>query len=291
MTARMRRTADRTELTRFVDATFRYADDATAAVLRTFVEGSSELLWSVRVTLNGAGLDPLIEHAAHHATKAANARRPAVFAPPVATFTGTRTRESDLGNGLVLTIEADRAPAVAWRNLQFVLGPPTVVVASGGEWTDPESGEVEAKLHLHWRCKEPSCTAPEHALLKRARALACRFAGADATGVSLVHPFRWPGSWHRKGEPRLARIVALRPEVEIDVAEAIELLEPLIPRSRGCGRSRIGTALPPQLPEQDLQALGEIIANADREWADWNRLGLALFAASGGSDVPRSTVR
>ena len=39
------------------------------------------------------------------------------------------------------------------------------------------------------------------------------------------------------------------------------------------------------LDEHDLAALGEIIANADREWADWNRLGMAFFAASNGSDA------
>ena len=100
MTAKARLQADRAELARFVDATFRYADEATAAVLRTFAEGSNEVLASVRVPLNGTGLDRLVEHAAYQATKAANAARPAVFAPPVATFVGTRARERDLANGL-----------------------------------------------------------------------------------------------------------------------------------------------------------------------------------------------
>ena len=285
MKAKIRLEADRAELARFVDATFRYADDGTEAVLRTFVEGSNEVLGSVRVPLNGVGLDPIVDHATHQATKAANAVRPAVFAPPVATFLGRRTRERDLGNGLVLSVEADQAPAIALRNLQFVLGPPTVVVASGGHWTDPETGEVEDKLHLHWRCKEPSRTTSEHALLKRARALACAFVGADATAVSLVHPLRWPGSWHRKNEPRLAWIVALKPDVEIDPSEAIELLKPLIPMPCTRGPSRVGSAAISELDERDLVALTEIIANADRAWADWNRLGMALFAASGGSEA------
>ena len=114
----------------------------------------------MRVPLNGAGLNPIIDHAAHQATRAANAARPAVFAPPVATFIGDRARERDLGNGLVLTVEADHAPAVARRNLEFVLGRATVVVASGGCWTDPETGEVEDKLHLHWRCREPPGPGP-----------------------------------------------------------------------------------------------------------------------------------
>jgi Primase C terminal 2 (PriCT-2) len=285
MTAKPRREADRAELARFVDATFRYADDGTHAVLRTFAEGSSEVLDSVRVPLNGAGLDALIDHAVRQATKAANGRRPAVFAPPVATFIGDRARERDLANGLVLTLEADKAPAVARRNLQFVLGPPTVVVASGGHWTDPETGEVEDKLHLHWRCKEPSRTASEHDLLKRARALACTFVGADATAITPAHPLRWPGSWHRKHEPRLARILDLRPEVEIDPSEVVELLEPLIPARPAGKHRRGGSDHDSELDHRDLAALGEIIANPDREWADWNRLGMAFFAASNGSEA------
>jgi predicted P-loop ATPase len=285
MTAKVRLEADRAELARFVDATFKYADDGTDAVLRTFAEGSNEVLGTVRVPLNGAGLDPVIEHAAHQATKAANAARPAVFAPPVATFIGDRTRERDLGNGLVLTVEADQAPTIARRNLQFVLGSPTVVVASGGHWTDPESGEVEDKLHLHWRCKEPSRTTSEHALLKRARALACTFVGADATAITPAHPLRWPGSWHRKNEPRLARIVDLRPDVEIEPSEVVELLQPLIPVQRAGGRRRGGSQHESELDNHDLAALGEIIANPDLEWADWNRLGMAFFAASNGSEA------
>jgi hypothetical protein len=283
----LRLQADRAELAHFVEATFRYADDGTHAVLRTFADGSNEVLGTVRVALNGAGLDPLIDHALHHATKAANTARPAVFAPPVATFIGNRARERDLGNGLVLTVEADQAPTIARRNLQFLLGLPTVVVASGGQWTDPETGALEDRLHLHWRCREPSRSAFEHAALKRARALACVFAGADATAISLVHPLRWPGTWHRKNQPRLARIIDLRPDVEIDPAEVIEQLEPLVPAQRRDQRAPSGgsSSLLSQLDDEDLSALGEIIANADREWADWNRLGMALFAASGGSDA------
>jgi Primase C terminal 2 (PriCT-2)/Virulence-associated protein E len=285
LTAKARLQADRAELARFVDATFRYADDTTAAILRTFAEGSNEVLASVRVPLNGTGLDPLVDHAAHQATKAANAARPAVFAPPVATFVGSRARERDLGNGLVLTVEADFAPTTARRNLEYLLGSATVVVASGGRWADPETGAVEDKLHLHWRCREPTRSGAEHAALKLARALACAFVGGDATAISLVHPLRWPGGWHRKNQARLARIVDLKPDVEIEPAEVIELLQPLLPAQCRNRRAPGGTPLPPQLTDEDLLALGETIANADREWADWNRLGMALFAASGGSEA------
>ena len=48
----------------------------------------------------------------------------------------------------------------------------TPVVASGGEWTNPKTGEIEQKLHLHWRLKKPTATAEQHDMLKEARKLA-----------------------------------------------------------------------------------------------------------------------
>ncbi len=78
MTTRTLLEVNRVELARFVDATFRYAEHGTDAVLRTFAEGSNEVLGTVRVRLNGAGFEPLNEHAVRQATKAANAARPAV---------------------------------------------------------------------------------------------------------------------------------------------------------------------------------------------------------------------
>lgn len=38
--------------------------------------------------------------------------------------------------------------------------------------------------------------------------------GAGATAVSIAHPLRWPGRWHRKHGPPLARIVDLRSELD-----------------------------------------------------------------------------
>ena len=188
--------ADRAEIEQFVNATFRYADEGTAVCLRNFAEGSDDVLKTVRVSVVEGELTAIVDNASHLATRAANAIRPAVFAPPVATFTGSRARERDLGNGLVLTVEADKSPSIARRNLEALVGLPTVVVASGGEWTDPNTGKVQDKLHLHWRSSEPSRSTTEHEKLKRARRLACELVGADKTAITLVHPLRWPGSWH-----------------------------------------------------------------------------------------------
>ena len=60
-------------------------------------------------------------------------------------------------------------------------------------------------------------------MLREARGLATKLVGGDGTNISIVHPIRWPGSWHRKATPRLAKIVASS-DNEIDLAEALELL-------------------------------------------------------------------
>src|SRR5262249_22593195 len=145
--------------------------------------------------------------------------------PPVATLNNAVTAtEKDIANGIALSVECDQAPSKARELLEQLLGRATAVVASGGEWTCPASGEVEPRLHLHWRLQEPTREHGNHLLLKEARRLAQRLVGADGTAVPLIHPMRWPGSWHRKGEPRLARIVALNEDAEIDLGDALERL-------------------------------------------------------------------
>jgi hypothetical protein len=162
-------------------------------------------------------------------------------------------------------------------------------VASGGQWTDPETGEIQDKLHLHWRLTEPTRDAADHARLKEARTLACRLVGADATAAPINHPLRWPGSWHRKAEPRLCRIVS-QTEHEIDLTEALELLQDAVGAAggetggssfgdafRGSGRGlRADHAL-------DVAAALAVIPNADLDWDAWNRIGMATFAATEGA--------
>src|SRR5262249_732776 len=117
-------------------------------------------------------------------------------------------------------------PQAARITLENVLGPATIVVRSGGKWTNPETGEIEDKLHLHWRLKVPARTADDIKKLKRARRIGTELVGGDTTNVPACHPIRWPGSWHRKGEPRLCEIVDAKPDVEISLDEALEALEP-----------------------------------------------------------------
>ncbi|MBI3441833.1 MAG: hypothetical protein HY052_08565 [Proteobacteria bacterium] len=148
-----------------------------------------------------------------------------VFCPPIATFSDSKKAdEKSLVNGLALSVECDQHAAVAREKLEALLGPATVVVASGGKWTNPATGEIEDKLHLHWRLTEPTRTPEDHRLLKQARTLAASLVGGDASNKPIVHPIRWPGSWHRKKTPVLARIIS-ETDSEIELNDALEKLK------------------------------------------------------------------
>ncbi|MFZ1426653.1 MAG: hypothetical protein WAS21_07795, partial [Geminicoccaceae bacterium] len=183
--------ADYGEIARFVDALFRYASTDTFVSLRSFHHDPRRPpadIRAVRLRLDDEGFATLVRMASARATHVANLASPAVFAPPICTFkTKSSAAESNLAEGLALSVECDRSPAEARLLLQGLLGPATVVVASGGLWIDPATGEAHDKLHLHWRLSEPAAEPGDHARLKRARRLAARLAGADASAVPAVH--------------------------------------------------------------------------------------------------------
>jgi len=135
----------------------------------------------------------------------------------------TSATEADIAEGVALSVDSDSHPMRSRQSLTQLLGEPTCVVLSGGQWTDPETGEVQDKVHLHWRLQEPTRTPEDHAVLKECRRLAGVIVGSDHSAVPLVHPLRWPGSWHRKGEPRLV-IAEINPDREIDLYGALEIL-------------------------------------------------------------------
>jgi len=213
----------------FMKALFVYADDGTFLALRAFRDDSKRN--EPAILTKGIQVDSAnpVEEVCAAIIEAANYPTPAVFCPPIATFkeaTGAKTE--GLANGVGLSVECDSEPSSALARLSAILGPPTVVAASGGMWTNLDTGEVEPKLHLHWRLNEPTRDQADHERLYTARLRATRIVGADATSVPLVHPFRWPGSWHRKGEPQLAGIVSATKN-EIDLGDALERLKAEIP--------------------------------------------------------------
>jgi Family of unknown function (DUF5906) len=291
------RIANHDEISRFERALFRYATEGTWVAVRSFYHDPRRPpadLKSHRLVSSEA----FVKLACQRATHVANLPEAAVFAPPICTFLTARSAaEANLAEGLALSVECDGQPGAARQKLEGLLERATVVVASGGDWIDPESGEFHDKLHLHWRLSEPSREADDHAKLKRARRLAALLAGSDRSAVPMVHPLRWPGSWHLKSAPRLARIVAYDPDAEIHLEDALAALEVAanmqgVPddddepraesKAKANGSSRV-------VEDADLMALAAGIPNdANTPWEFWNLVGLAFWAASAGSEAGRA---
>jgi hypothetical protein len=268
-------------LKKFVDAIFKHCDRRGVVALRAFHDGKTVADPFIKepITLGDPQFDVVLSE---RVRQAAAWPVPAVFAPPVATFkTGKNAKVENILEAPALSVDCDQCPARARARLTRLLGDPTVTVASGGEWTNPDTGEVEDKMHLHWRFKKPARTRAELALAREAREIATRIADGDGTGVALVHPFRWPGSWHRKAAPRLARIVHST-DNEIDLEEAVAMLRNVAdgddddPPDGGGNLKASNPA--------DVAAALEIIPNADVDWCAWNIVGMATWASTEGSE-------
>jgi hypothetical protein len=237
---------DRDQIELFVDGLFRHASPQGFVSLRAFYEEDSAKAFRINPTALSGGLKFLIDVAEDDANRAANHPKPVVFCPPIAVFANKDSaRERDIAEGLALSVECDQHPHVARAKLEAILGPATMIVRSGGKWTDPATGQAHDKLHLHWRLRAP---ARGEALptLKQARDLAARLVGGDPSNKPVCHPIRWPGSWHRKAEPVLCEIETANPDDEIDLAAALAALTaacPERPREKANGKDHSsGTA-------------------------------------------------
>ena len=218
---------DRDQLEIFVDALFRRAGDKGFVAVRSFYEGADKPFRLSTANLSG-GLRFLIDVAEDDARRAAQNPKPVVFCPPLAVFGNKdHAREQDLLEGLALSVECDQHPGEARVTLEDLLGPATVVVKSGGTWLNG-GNTPENKLHLHWRLTQPA-TDKALAALKQARDLATRLVGGDPSNKPVCHPIRWPGSWHRKAEPRLCKIEQVNADVEIELEVALAGLQAASP--------------------------------------------------------------
>ena len=148
---------------------------------------------AVRLNL---GLEPVIDAAERIAARVSNGGEAAVFAPPVCTFTGRNgAKASDVHEAPVLSVEIDQGnlEQIADRLALILSDRPTIALHSGSLWTDPDTGELLPKGHLHWRLRTAARGPEPLRMLRRARDIATLLAGGDPTGTPTVHPLRWPG--------------------------------------------------------------------------------------------------
>ena len=117
---------DRDQIEIFVDALLRYRGSEGFISLRSFVEhdDSAPAFRILPVPLKG-DFRFLIDCAEDDARRAAQAPLPVVFAPPLAVFNNNKTAgEEDMLAGLVLSVECDRTPHDARRELEALLDRP-----------------------------------------------------------------------------------------------------------------------------------------------------------------------
>jgi hypothetical protein len=274
---------DRGEIEKFVNALFRRVDQNGYISLRAFYDddpGGKERPFAIKPVSLKRGLAPVIDAAEGIARRAANAKRKAIFCPPLAVFANNKgAKQTDLLAAPALSVDADEQPQRAKARLEAILGPATVAVKSGGTWTDPSTGEVEDKQHLHWVLNRPAVGTEALAKLKRARALANVIVDGDTTNDPINHPLRWPGSWHRKGDPRLCMIAEIN-DVEIDLDAALAALE----KEVGPYDEEVHQSSDPQAEPWRLAEAMALIPATGLDFNGWNRLVMALFRATGGSD-------
>lgn len=281
---------DAGEITTFVHALFRYADSGTYISARAFDQKSRNVppVLIKGILING-NLESAIEIAIQSAEFCAQSDAPSVFAPPIATFKDQyHARSADLANGLTLSVEIDSVdPDVARKRLESLIGPSTIVIRSGSEWVDPDTGECKPNIHIHWRLSEPTREWASHDKLRQARTIAALLVGADPTGKPVVHPLRWPGTWNLKSTPRIANIATYNSDAEINLGEATERLEDAL---EAAGLASASYSSKPQdgnksdAEIEDIRSAMSRIPNlgTDVHYNEWVRFGYALHRATSG---------
>lgn len=259
-------------LSAFLDAVFRNCNQSSYVHLYVFShQRGVKALLTERVALSNRA----------KIAAAAGVRPGTVFSPPVCLFAaGGTTAENNVLEAPVIALELDSNPTEGRAVAEAVLGPPTLVVRSGGV-----TSQGEDKLHLYWRLSSPARSDTDIATLKRVRHGIALIAGGDMSGFPINHPMRWPGSWHTKGTPRLCEIIE-QTDSEVDLASADALVSMMTPETERLSvtlpRDGFKTSVP--VTEEELARLASRIPNAGLTWEEWNRTGMAFFDASHGSD-------
>jgi hypothetical protein len=278
---------DKAQLSAFIDAIFRHCDPAGRVAFKAFDGSDKPVFTTSTLTLAHATLH---DAAFNLARAAATCGRTAVFCPPLCSFRDTweelgkqSTATDAILEGPVLSVDADASPTAAWEALVAVLGEPTLTVLSGGEWVDGATGEVQDKVHMHWRLDLPARGPEALAQLHEARWLACKIAGGDGTGAPVAHPLRWPGSVHNKAKPRLCTI-GHQTENEISLIDALAALRAAWSGPGYHERTSYETTAtgPRTADDADVASALAVIPNSDLPWPEWKKIGMAVWAATSG---------
>ena len=184
-------------IARFAETVFGYTDGHVPVRMLREKGHAPAAAWSETLAAD-AGLGA---HLTRLAERAVGDQR-ALYVVPATLSEPGRATASNIAQTAVLPVDLDTGDIAAkCDHLIRHLGPPTLIVASGGI---TEAGED--RLHLYWRLTEAAC-GDDLARVSHLRKEIARKVGGDPAFASLHQPIRVAGSVNLKiGHPALARI-------------------------------------------------------------------------------------
>ena len=284
---------DREALAQFADLMFRRADPTGYISLRAFPDKSEQgkkkekaiFIEAIQIG-DAAFLDIVFERARQAAAYPVPGR--VLPANCELQTSAERQTANNLHEGVALSVECDEdrqaalatAGSLAWhrdrRDRQRA--------ASG--WTR-QTGEIEPKGHLHWRLMQAGRDRGGARIAARGaragrQAGRCRLerrpdrAPAALARVVASQEARrgWPGSLPR---PR-TRSTSTRRSSCCATRSAPRLRRDQVQNPASCGAD----------DHAAVAAALAVIPNNDLKWVDWNRVGMAAWAATDGSDIGRA---
>ena len=142
---------DRDQLEIFCEALLQHAGSDGYISVRAFYEDDTGKSFRISPASLKGGLKFLFDVLEDDARRAAQFPKPVVFCPPLCTFVNReQAREQDILEGMALSVECDAHPQQARQVLEALLGPATVMVKSGGRWSNG-NGLIICPPGISWR--------------------------------------------------------------------------------------------------------------------------------------------
>jgi len=185
----------------------------------------------------------------------------AVYVIPGTVAEQGQAKAADIQQMQAVVVDIDTGDIAAKRaHLERHLGPPTMVVESGGVTPDGQH-----KAHVWWKLTEPA-EGSDIARVTRIRGDIAAKVGGDMHFRSAHQPIRVAGSVYYKNSLKTqVRIVTLNADLERDLGEFTEAVTDMPPAP--------GVSLQPDFATPDKPAVDEVLVTPVRESAqdDWSR--------------------
>ncbi|REC54416.1 hypothetical protein DRV84_13855 [Rhodosalinus sediminis] len=248
---------DPAQIAQFMEVVFGYSDGLIP--VRSFIDkgqgfdGRPHNIW---IEADAAAPDKMVTFAGWAAREGA-----AVYVIPGTVSEPGQARAADIEQMQTVVVDLDTGDIAAARaHLARHLGPPTMVVESGG--VTPEG---QRKAHAWWKLTEPA-EGSDIARVTRLRGDIAAKVGGDTHFRSAHQPIRVAGSVYYKNSLKtLVRIVELNADFERDLDEFVEAVTDMPPAP--------GVSLQPEFTHADRPAVDEVLVTPVREGAadDWSR--------------------